>query len=491
MVRKRDERRMQDETKQKGAQLKRVHSISTQVVGTSNRRRRHGTILETNFTVKRNETTQESKFLITSIVDHQMDKQVKAEAKQNRTFVKPKFQLVDKTEVEQVKRVPRGKERASNFAFFKEMFKSNSIEQKWNVEKEKEVDEVDLFFMKKKTKPFASISIKELGDSLTLVPDDKYTTDMASQINESVVSRATVDVSALAAQVEALLKRVENLERENETLKQEKEILASEKQQFLVEMENSIKTKKVEKKNSQKIEKVQQKPKKVKFVEQLPKKAAPIVGEEQCLDVESSIKEEYKDKPSSPKLPSKKDQKKNLQNKIREWYKFDKKKIQEHQKEVLQSIRSDKTFAEKVRENGIPKQKLRYVTKPEKPKQEKPLSIHYYGYKPAGIPKKIWWKWVTTMTATDAYERAEKFLYNTFKREMMMYRHRWSYHSKEYNPYLSEPKMVWEENTFDYELNTNVLYEFIKKWRQLVTSYNPSKPINKNWYVDNRTQNVV
>lgn len=497
MVRKIGEKNMNThKTKQKGAQLERVHAVSTQVVDTRNRQKRRGTILETNFTVKRNETPQESKFLITNVVDHQMEKQVEAEAKQNRTFVKPKFQLVYKTEIEKVKRIPRGKERASNFAFFKEMFKSNQVKQEWNVKPEKEIDEVDLFFMKKKTKPFSSISIKELGDSLTLVPDDKHTieTDMTSQINEPVVSRETVDVFALSAQVEALMKRVEMLEKENETLKQEKQDLAIEKEKFLNEMENSIKNQQKEKKNSNKIEEVQKKPKKVRqqrVVKQLPKKVAFIAGEEQCLDIESSIKEEFKEKPMSPKIPSKKDQKKNLQNKIRQWYTFDKKKIQEHQEQVLQSVRSDKTFAEKVRENGIPKQKIRYVVKPEKPKQEKQLSIHHYGYKPAGIPKKIWWKWVTNMPVLTAYERAERFLFNMFKREMMMYRHRWSYHSKEFNPYLSEPKMVWEENTMDYELNTNVPYEFIKKWRQLVTSYNPSKPISKNWYVDNRTKNVV
>lgn len=487
---------MKNEKQKKGAQLKRVHSVSAQVVDTGNRRRRHGTLLETNFTVKRNETTQESKFLMTEVIDDQLEKQVNAEAKQNRTFVKPKFQMINKVEVEQVKRVSRGKERASNFAFFKEMFKSNQIKQEWNVKRNEELDVVDLFFMKKKTKPFTSISIKELGDSLTIVQDDKHTikNDMMSQTNEQIVSRATVDVFALSAQIEALLKRVENLEKENKNLKLEKQTLMMEKQEFLKEMENSITTKQVEKKNSNKIEKAENKPKKVKqvkFVKQLPKKAEEVKGEEQCLDIESSIKQDFKEKPKNPKVPTKKDQKRNLQDKIRQWYTFDKKKIQEHQEEVLQSICSDITFAEKVRENGIPKQKLRYTIKPEKPRQEKPLSIHHYGYKPAGIPKKIWWKWVTNMPVLDAYQRAERFLFNTFKREMMVYRHKWSYYSKEFNPYLSEPKMVWEENTADYELDTNVLYEFIKKWRQLVTSYKPSKPISQNWYINNRTQNVV
>lgn len=478
----------QDEQKKKGAQLKRVHTVGTQVVDTCNRRRQKGTKMEVNFTVKRNNADEEQKFFVTERVDHKLEKQVKAEAKQNHTFVKPKLNFVDKVEVEKVKITSRGKERAANFAFFKELVNSNKVEQKWNVETEKEIDEVDLFFMKKKTKPFSGFSIKSLGDSLKVMPDEKHISPQTamSSINENVATDAVVDVIALTAQLNQLIKRVEALELDNKQLVEMNNQLRQDNEKLVNEGITSIKNDKKEKKNSEnKIEQAISKTASCMFKIVAEKKrvtqVTPIVGEEQCLELQSTIKRKYKEKPKLPSVPSKKEKKSIQQTKIRQWYNFNKQTIEEHQKEVLSSVQTDVTFAEKVKENGIPKQKLRYTVSTTVEKQPK-KSIHHYGYKPAGVPNKIWWKWVTTGTAAEAYKKAQTFLFKMFKREMIVFRQKWICHTKEFNPYLSEPKMVWLENTNEYPYDVNVLFEFIKKWRMLVTSYKPGKSIINDWY---------
>lgn len=486
-------------TNDKGAQLKRVHVGGTQVVGTSTKQIRRGTRLETNFTVKRNNADEEQKFFLKEIINDQVEKQVKAEAKQNHTFVKSKLQLVEKLEVGQVKRCTRGKERASNFAFFKELVSSNTTKTEWNVEKSN--DAVDRFFMKKKTKPFSGFSIKSLGDSLTVPVDDKngVQQNAMSSINEIVAPVVMTDAIALIAQMEALMKRVEALEESNKQLTQERDqlkqdyeklekvILSTEVQEEVQQLETEPKVKQSPKKTVKKVRFAKQ-------TKQSPKKTArvnTIKGEEQCLEIESTQVGGFTDKPKKPIIPKKKQTRNEIRSHVREWYSFDKKKIEEHQKEVLASVVNGVSFADKVRQNGLPKQKIRFT---QPPKKEETVVTLTPGYdytsmmKPPGIPKNLWWRWTSTGTAIDAYEKAEKFLFNSFKREMMIYRRRWASCCKEFNPYLSEPKMVWMEQVCEYEYDVSSAQTFINKWRNLVRSYKPSTPIKNDWYKEQTKQ---
>lgn len=66
---------------------------------------------------------------------------------------------------------------------------------------------------------------------------------------------------------------------------------------------------------------------------------------------------------------------------------------------------------------------------------------------------------------------------------MYIYRIRWVKFSKEFNPYLCEPKAVWESQVDIKDIHQP--FSFIQKWRALVQTYKPSKPINVNWYINN------
>ncbi|ADB64450.1 ORF1 [Drosophila melanogaster Nora virus] len=464
-----------NQTNKKGPQLERVHFGSTQVVGKSTKRRQRGTKLDIEYTVRRNDAPKEQKFLISEIFDEKLDKQIKYEKKQNHTFIKPKLNLVIKEEQHITKKVLRGKERAATHAFMKEMVESNKIQPSWNVEYEKEIDEVDLFFMKKKTKPFSGFSIKELRDSLIVQSDDKNMAQptVMSSIDEIVTPREEISVSAISEQLASLMERVDKLEKMNAALEEENKQLKKEREATIKSVKKEAK--KIKQEKPQIVKKTQHKSLGVN----LKITKTKVVGQEQCLEIENTQHKKFVEKPSMPLKVSKKMTEHQLKKTIRTWYEFDPSKLVQHQKEVLNSVVTNTTFADKVRETGIPKQKIRYVAKP--PAEEK-RSIHFYGYKPKGIPNKVWWNWVTTGTAMDAYEKADRYLYHQFKREMMIYRNKWVKFSKEFNPYLSKPKMVWEENTWEYEYKTDVPYNFILKWRQLVQTYKPNTPIQADWY---------
>lgn len=476
-----------NQTNEKGPQLERVHFGSAQVVGKSTKRRQRGTKLDIEYTVRRNDAQKEQKFLISEIFDEKLDKQIKYEKKQNHTFIKPKFNLVTKIEEPVTKKVLRGKERAATHAFMKELVESNKvqpswkIQPSWTVEYEKEVDEVDLFFMKKKTKPFSSISIKEFGDSLIVQPDDKNIAQptVMSSINEIVTPREEISVSAISEQLASLMERVDKLEKMNAALEEENKQLKEEREATIKSMEKEVT--KAKKNKPQVAKKTQHKSLGIN----LKVTKTKVIGQEQCLEIESTQQKKFVEKPSMPTKVNKKMKGNQLKKTIRTWYEFDPSKLVQHQKEVLNSVVTNTTFADKVRETGIPKQRIRYTPKP--PVEEK-RSIHYYGYKPKGIPNKVWWNWVTTGTAKDAYEKADRYLFNQFKREMMVYRNKWVKFSREFNPYLSEPKMVWEENTWEYEHQTDIPYNFILKWRQLVQTYKPNTPIQADWYTISQKQ---
>ncbi|AHZ92152.1 VP1 [Drosophila subobscura Nora virus] len=468
-----------NKTNKKGAQLERVQIASTQVVDTRSKRRQRGTKLDIDYTVKKNNAEKEQKFLDTEVVDTKLDKQILYEKRQNHTFIKPKLSMVSREDKIVKNKVLRGNERASAYKFMKEMVNSNKVQSSWNVERVKEVDEVDLFFRKKKTKPFSGFSIGELRDSLIVPSDDKNIVPpiVMSSTNEIITPSEEISVSAILKQLAALTAKLDKIEKQNEELIKENNNLKMEREQFLenVHKEVELETKPQEKKTLN-TKKTQQKSLGVN----LKITKTKIIGQEE------SLQQKFVDKPNKPLKPNKNMLGDKLKKNIREWYNFDSSKLEQHKKEVLSSVITNATFAEKIRETGVPKQKIRY-TSPVTLKEDK-KSIHYYGYKPSGIPNKVWWHWVTTVTSVEAYEKAERFLYNQFKREMFIYRTKWVKYSKEFNPYLSEPKMVWMEHTSDFDIDVSVAYAFILKWRKLVQTFKPNKPINSDWYKSTQQQ---
>lgn len=212
-------------------------------------------------------------------------------------------------------------------------------------------------------------------------------------------------------------------------------------------------------------------------------KTSKIVSGFQQMNISNTqIKKKFENKPKQPRVVTVADKKATKINKLKEWYSFDKTKIEEHQQEVLKSVRTDKTFANIIRDNGLPDQIIKYNLKPtlkEKKELEHP--------KPSGVPFKKWIFWLTIKTPEEAYKQADKFLYNMYKKEMYIYRQKWIKYSKEFNPYLCEPKAVWDIQVDIKDINQP--FEFIQKWRNLVQTYKPSKPIASNWYI-NTTNNV-
>lgn len=211
-----------------------------------------------------------------------------------------------------------------------------------------------------------------------------------------------------------------------------------------------------------------------------------VTGEEQCDIVGTPLKK-FDEKPKKPNNIKRTDKKRVVMSKIYQWYNYDPKDLEKHQQEVLSSIVDSRSYATVTGVNGLPTQKLKYKPKKEvKPEVITPfnqkMGYNYYGKCPRGIPKNLWWKWCTENPVLDAFEMAYKFQYRQFKKQVYDYRAKWSKVSKEFNPYLAECKLVWENETHNWEWDQDCPDAFIQKWKKLVQTYQPTKPVATNWY---------
>lgn len=474
---------------QKGSrkQLMLAHSTSAPVVSTRSRRCRKGTTLIPNFTVKKLTSTQEEDKFET-VIDNKLEVQRLAELKQNHTMVLPKLNFVKELPNQHKKVTLRGKKRAEVHNFMKELVQSNKVSTSWNIDNGTEVDELDHFFNKKQRKPFRTLPLEEWSDKLSviaekqlpslIVPDEKRDTtkpvEMKS-IQEQVSATVNTSDSAVLAQLSLVLEKVSNLEKECEKLKLENQKL---KEQLSLTPEVTQESIPI----VEKIDTAQEVPQLKKLKErkftlsvQTGKSTQVVTGIQQSLDIQNSqIEKEFKPKPQQPKKVLSKDNKVVKVNKLKQWYSFDKTEIEKHQQEVLQSVKTDKTFAKVIRDNGLPEQKIKYTYKTA---QQKSDPKHP---KPAGVPFKKWNYWLKVKTPEEAYTAANKFMFNLFKKEMYIYRARWVKHSKEFNPFLCEPKAVWELEVSSEDINQP--NAFLIKWRTLVQTYKPSKAITAEWY---------
>lgn len=494
--------------KQKGLKLKRVHCDSTQVSDTRIARRRNGIQLEVDFKVRRKCADEEQTIFITEKIDEKLDVQRKAEAKQNRTFVMPKLTLIDREEYIKAA-VLRGKERAAKYQFCKELVASNSVQGIWDVTTQTRADELDRFFMKKQSKQrYSRLSLQELSERLIQVPDEKRSPTPAtmSSINSDSVARETSSAIALVEQpkeviptsVESMLaslmqkmnameERLTAVLKENAELKQQLASRRSKKTARAALKVTQVVAPSKEEKPRKALKSVAfvEKPQVVEVTQVKPHvtKTVTIIGEEQCEVIVNSKPERFEEKPTPPKRIKANDRKSTMVSKVREWYKFDPKNVEEHQKKVLSSVVSELSYAEALG-NSMPSQVIKH--KREKAKKITPFNqkygYNYYGGKPKGVPNNLWWSWCLQGPVLDAYDKAYKYLFNVFRREVLNYRSKWSKFSKEFNPYLAVPRDVWRENTSEYEYDIDEPAKFMAKWKVLVQTYKPVKPIKEDWY---------
>lgn len=398
------------------------------------RRNRRGTKLEIDYQVKRNNVDEEQKFFRTEIIDNKMAKQIEAERKQNRTFVTPKLNIVQQTEIRTPIKKLRGNERAAQFQFMQQLVKSNTVNEtiKW-----KENDELDRFFEKKKKKKFigknynsyhehleklTEVATPNKVDSLLTLEDDKQKVPAAmSSINENVASHQLCDTAKLMA--DPIIKRLWELEAANAKLVAENELLKEKLRQFEESQDNMLKQ--------------------------------VVIGSEQ------SDLPKFKEAPQKPAVIKVTDSKKVKKNKLKKLITFDDSILVAHKKEVLSSVVDSTTFADKLKNIGIPKQKIRYTVVEQKEK----ITVLP---KPHGIPFKIWKTWCKFNTAEQLVLKTEKFIYGQFKNELYSLRTKWSKNCKGFNPYLGNPKDLWEVAR---EENSDNLFAFVQKWRELVIKY--------------------
>ncbi|QCH41357.1 VP1 [Haematobia irritans Nora virus] len=436
------------------------------------------------------------------IVDNKFEVQRKALEKNNRTMVKPRINIIEVIPEKPIKaKTLRGNKRAEQHAFFKDLVNSNKVNVEWPiksdpvvVEQKKSLD--DYWKGKDAKKSFSCIRLKQLEanlltpdeniESSQMVPDDKRLPQQSKMVesiekieatslsNSEIALHNKIDklvemMTLLEARCAKLEEQNQQLLKENQLLKEQREV----KKQTIVEPEKE--------KPVTKVTKIKAAVHKIAYTRN---KTETIKGFEQSEEIEDTQKvKTFEPSPKKPEPVKETDSKTIKKNKLKQWYQFDSKKIEEHQKQVLNSVCRDKTFAQTIRDNGIPKQKIKYVYKLKTIVDE---TLHP---KPAGVPYKKWKGWLATLSVSDAYKAAEKYLYLLFKKEMYIFRQRWIKHSKEFNPFLSEPKLVWEAEVDRYEENRDQPMQFINSWRQLVKTYKPRKSINVNWYHSEK-QNV-
>lgn len=427
---------MTQQKKNNDPKLKLEHIRSSMVAGYSAKRNRRGTKLEIDYQVKRNNADEEQKFLRTEIIDNKMAKQIEAERKQNRTFVTPKLTMIQQSEIRTPIKKLRGNERAARFQFLRQLVESNKVNEnnKW-----KENDALDRFFNKKKKKAFAKIDLnlfsehlEEISENLvaeppktdsllTLEDDKEKVTDAMSSINENVARHQPCDTARSMA--DPIIKRLWELEEANRKLAEENKLLKEKLEQF-------------EKDQNKVINRV-------------------VIG------LEQSELPKFEEAPPKPKMIKVNDSKKVKKEKLKKLLTFDESKLIAHKKEVLSSVVTETTFADKLKKIGTPKQKIRYTV------VEQPNKITVLP-KPQGIPFKIWKTWCKFNTEEQLVLKTERFLYGQFKNELYSLRVKWSKNCKGFNPYLGSPKDLWEVAR---EENSDNLFAFVQKWRELVINY--------------------
>jgi hypothetical protein len=416
--------------------LEQIHSSKVKGYSVKNRR---GTKLEINYQVKRNNVDEEQKFLRTEIIDNKLAKQIEAERKQNHTFVTPKLNIITQSEIQTPIKKLRGNERAARFQFMQQLVKSNMTNEntKW-----KENDALDRFFNKKKKKQFHGIDlnqyyehleeksktlvsepiISEKTSLLTLADLKENVTTVMSSINELFMARNQLcDTAKLMA--DPIVQRVWELEAANKLLVAENELLKEQLKQF-------------ENRQNDKVKQI-------------------IIGDEQ------SELPKFEEAPQKPKIIKVTDSKKVKKEKLKKLLTFDDSKLIAHKKEVLSSVVTTTTFADKLKKIGVPKQKIRYTVTEQ---ADKIIVLP----KPQGIPFRVWKTWCKFNTKEQLVLKTEKFLYGQFKNELYSLRTKWSKNSKGFNPYLGNPKDLWEVAR---EENPENQFVFVQKWRELVIKY--------------------
>ncbi|QKF95553.1 VP1 [Bactrocera dorsalis nora virus] len=511
-----------------------VDTIPTPRPRDTNGRRRQWTQLPVDFYFKRPTTNDGVEHEV--VFDPKLEKQRMAELRQNHTMVLPSLRIVKPVEEKIVKKTLRGNERAATHAFMKELVNSNKVTTLWNLDYSAGSHDLDDFWSKKKRKTGTSwmnaSSLQE--ENSLLVPDLKRALPLVEMVDSKDLNSTPSEVSAIAIsekltllleQCSRIEARCEKLEKQNEELKAENALLKQELEQSRkakevrtseTSIDQSTKVDKSSKTEETKVSGEVKSPvvKTTKVVRFAPKPEIKIIpsssgkstkgpaaqtvrkvknsliqltaskrttvvkGIEQSFDIPDSLREkEFAPAVEKPKPVKLDDSKSKRLAKLKAWYSFDKNKLEAHQKEVLKEVEKDKSFAEALKKNGIPKQKIRYVYSGAKKQQIAPQFP-----KPAGIPMPKWIQWCEKGTPEAAYQAAEKYMFNVFKREMYILRQKWIKVSKELNPFLSAPSEVWRMEVSDYENNYNSPQTFINKWRQLATSYTPARPVAANWF---------
>lgn len=484
--------------------------------------RRRGTPLTANFSVRK--TSERLVKDYDNVIDNQFERQRRAEARQNRTLVEPKFNMVTREEKIVKSKTLRGKARAAQHHFMKELVQSNTTKNVWDVVfDEPEPQEQDLeskFWAKKdkKKKGYSNLRTSDLEECLVvsdikLKPDNDV--DMYNQ-EETLSTPSVTSVSAVTEQskqddlnkaemlCEQLSYKISKLEEENTILKNENskivELEASlEKAEMLIQQlvgqMTSLDVTEVESKTTVEdvvdgqclsaeptkvvakvvakavVKAVKKKVAKDNKKEKNPKKTSALVKNRGCEQSNNTVQQS---KAIQQKLIVKprnivaRDSTKVKCQKISEWYNFDEDAYIKQQ----QSMASPRT--------GDSYKKVLLQQQKEEEVEQKVAKVKLAG-KPAGVPLKRWNYWLSVEGEKGALVKAHKFLFKEFKTEMFKLKQRWTKHCKEFNPFLTEPNYVWKINVH-FDQNIDSPFEFIQKWRALALGFTPKTAIQGDWF---------
>jgi len=325
-------------------------------------------------------------------VDNSLDVQELAEKRQNRTFVRPKLTMVVKEEIQPKKVTLRGNKRAEVFQFMKELVQSNTTDNEWNVKQQQRDVDLCHFFEKKNRKPYNCINLSLYKEYLEAIPNTEEllqksenlevegvginsptqaivselvkhdTSNDMSSFNEQLISQATTSDTAVVTSIQDILARLNKLEAANLALVKENE-----------ELRKELK----EKKESKSLENERQKskPNNKKTPGTQHKRATTpeiqqIVGFEQSTL--GSDLPKFSKKPKVPDMVKPKDSAAVKARKIKDWFNYNKEELEQHNREVVNSFTTSKTFAQQLRDIGLPKQKIRYTNKQQRILVERP-----------------------------------------------------------------------------------------------------------------------